>query len=106
MDRLDLPNEELVHHLQTHERDNLLLAHLLHFVRRICRTGLGVHHIIYADLTARTIKLILGKEQIGDWTSSASPNLHQSFHKTWDDLNTAESNLRGQVSVGGGVFPS
>jgi hypothetical protein len=107
VDRLDMPSDELVHYLQTHERDNLLLAHLLSFIRRICLTGLAVHHIIDPDLTARTIKLILGREQTRDWTSSASPNPHQSFHQTWDNLNTAEANLRGQVSVGGGgVFPS
>jgi hypothetical protein len=101
-----MPSDELVHYLPTRERDNLLLAHLLRFVRRICRIGLGARHIIDPDIMARTLKLILGREQTGDWTSSASPNLRRSFHQTWDILNTAEANLRAQVSTGEGVFSS
>jgi hypothetical protein len=101
-DRLDMPNDELTHCLQARERDNLLLAQLLSFVRRICHIGLGLGHIIDPHLTARTLKLILGREQTGDWTSSAPPNLYRSFHQTWDNLNTAEANLRGKISVGGG----
>lgn len=101
-DRLDMPNDELTHYLQTRERDNLSLALLLSFVRRICLIGLGMVHIIDPYLTARTLKLILGREQIGDWTSSAPPNLYRSFHQTWDNLDTAEANLRGKIAVGGG----
>ena len=55
VDRLDMPGDEVVQYLQTRERDNLLLAYLLSFVRRICRTGLGVRHIIEPNLTARTL---------------------------------------------------
>lgn len=101
-DRLDIPNDELTHHLQTRERDNLLLTQLLSFVRRICHIGLGMVHIIDPYLTARTLKLILGREQTGDWTSSAPPHLYRSFHQIWDNLNTAEANLRGKIAVGGG----
>jgi len=78
--KLDMPNDELTHYLQTRERDNLLLAQLLSFVRRICHIGLGMSHIIDPYLTARTLKLILGREQMGDWTSSAPPNLYRPFH--------------------------
>lgn len=101
-DRLDIPNDELTPYLQTRERDNLLLAQLLSFVRRICHIGLGMVDIIDPHLTARTLKLILGREQTGDWTSPAPPNHHRSFHQTWDNLNTAEANLRGRIAVGGG----
>ncbi len=59
-------------------------------------------HIIDPYLTARTLKLILGREQTGDWTSSAPPDLYRSFLQTWDNLNTAEANLRGKIAVGGG----
>ena len=45
-DRLDMTNDELTQYLQTHERDNLLLAQLLSFVRRICHIGLGMVDII------------------------------------------------------------
>lgn len=103
--KLDMPNDELTHYLQTRERDNLLLAQLLSFVRRICHIGLGMSHIIDPYLTAHTLKLILGREQMGDWTSSAPPNLYRSFHQTWDNLDTAEANLRGKIAVGGvGAF--
>ena len=101
-DRLDIPNDELTHYLQARERDNLLLAQLLSFVRCICHVGLGMVHIIDPYLTACALKLILGREQVGDWTSSAPPNLYQSFNQTWDNLNTAEANLRGRTAVGGG----
>ena len=105
--RLAMPINELTHYLQTHERDNLFLAQLLSFVRRICHIGLGMGHIIDPYLTARTLKLILGREQIGDWTSSAPPDLYRSFHQTWDNLSTAEANLRGRIAVGGeGAFSS
>ncbi len=106
-DKLDLPHDELGHYLQTRARDNLLLAQLLSFIRRICHIGLGMGHIVDPYLTARTLKLILGREQMGDWTSSAPPHLYQSFHQTWDNLNTAEANLRGGIAVGGaGAFSS
>jgi hypothetical protein len=101
-DRLDMPNDELTRYLQTRERDNLLLVQLLSFVRRICHIGLGMDHIIDPYLTARTLKLIVGREQTGDWTSSAPANVYRSFHQTWDNLNTAEANLRGKIAVGGG----
>jgi hypothetical protein len=100
MDRLDIPSDELDHYLQTRERDNLLLAHLLSFVQRICLTGLGERHIIDPDLTARTLKLILRREQIGDWTSPAPPNLHLSFHATWGTLDAVADHLRRPVLVG------
>ena len=61
VDRLDMACAEWVQYLQTRERNSLLLAHLLSFVRRICRTGLGVRHIIDPDLTARTLKPVLGR---------------------------------------------
>ena len=106
-DRLDMANDELTHYLQTRERDNLLLAQLLSFVRRICHIGLGMDHIIDPYLTARTLKLILGREQTGDWMNSAPPNLYRSFHQTWDILSTAEANLRGRIATGGrGAFSS
>lgn len=101
-DRLDMPNDELTHYLQTRERDNLLLAHLLSFVRRICHIGLGMGDIIDPYLTACTLKLIMGREQTGDWTSSAPPNLYRSFHQTWDNLSKDEANIRGKIAVGGG----
>ena len=101
-DRLDIPKGEIDHYLQARERENLLLAQLLSFVQRICDVGLGMGHIIDPYLTARTLKLILGREQTGDWTSSAPPSLYRYFHQTWDHLNTAEANLRGKTAVGGG----
>ena len=105
--RLAMPIDELTHYLQTHERDNLFLAQLLGFVRRICHIGLGMGYIIDPYLTARTLKLILGREQTGDWTISAPPDLYRSFHQTWDNLSTAEANLRGTTAVGGeGAFSS
>jgi hypothetical protein len=101
-DRLDIPNDEITHYLQARERDNLLLAQLLSFVQRICDIGLGMGHIIDPYLTARTLKLILGREQTGDWTSSAPPSLYRYFHQTWNNLSAAEANLRGNIAVGGG----
>jgi len=106
-DRLDMPIDELTHYLQTRERDSLLLTQLLGFVRRIYHIGLGTSHIIDPYLTARTLQLILGREQTGDLTSSAPPSLYRSFHQTWDNPSKAEANLRGKIAVsGGGAFSS
>ena len=122
-DRLHMPNDEVTQYLQTHKWDTLFLAQLLRFVRRICHIGLGMVDtidpylmertiklvdIIDPYLTARTLKLILGREQTG-LPSSAPPNLHHSFQQTWDNLNTAEANLRGwnrRIDVGRGAFSS
>lgn len=67
-DRLDMPNDELTHYLQTREMDNLrlLLGLLLSFVRRILHIGLGMGHIINPYMTARTLNPILEREQMED----------------------------------------